>query len=273
MNTNQPRLTTKKLEIYLKKPMTAKAIAEKLGFKSVTELEKAMEKAFSAQAYEYYRSRLAKKASSKKSSKRKPIVVVPEPEFVESQQEDTKPSLEELRHLEESQQTATIESEVAVKAIRQHAKENLNSIQTLKSKIDGWQVLINQACAEVDSLENQAINILAEHEVALADLHEKQKTLQEIRDELAERTVIFILVDGKSEIDAEMDGSPFELTFGDWHTIYHEILSHDLEAFGDLRVSEMIQVAKILSLPDDAEYDITFASDDMEELYKSMKVS
>ena len=272
MNTNQPRVTAKKLEVYLKQPKTAKEIAEKLGFKSVKELDEAMKKTFPSQRYEYYRSRLAKKTSGKRSSKKQTAEPVPEPKFVEPQTEDTRPTLEELRHLEEAQQAVTIESEVAVKAIRQRARENLKSIQALKDKVDGWLVLINEAQAEIETLENESIDILADHEQALADLHEKQKTLKEIRDEIEERSVIFILVDGKAGIDAEMDGKPFELTFGDWHTIYHNILSRDPEELGNLRVSDMIQVARVLSLPD-AVYDITFESDDMEELYKSMKVS
>ena len=272
MNTNRPRLTTKKLEVYLKQPITAKDIAKKLGFKSIKDLEKAMEKEFSAQAYEYYRSRLDKKSSSKKSSKKKTSVEVPEPEFVEPKEENTRPTLEELRHLEEVHQTETIESEVAVKAIRQRAKENLKSIQAIKDKIDGWQVLIDKALAEIDTLEDQAIDILTEHEVALAKLHENQKTLKKIRDELEERSVIFILVDGKSKVDAEMDGKPFDLVFGNWHPIYEDILSQNLEVLSFLSASDIIQVAKLLSLPD-AAYDITFESDDMEKLYKSMKVS
>ena len=271
MNTNQPRVTAKKLEVYLKQPKTAKEIAQKLGFNSVKELDEAMKKTFPSQRYEYYRSRLAKKTSSKKSSKKKATVEVHEPEFIEPKDEDTRPTLEELRQLEEDQQAATIESEVAVKAIRQRAKENLKSIQALKDKVDGWLVLINEALAQIDTLEDQSIDILADHEEALADLHEKQKTLKEIRDEIEERSVIFILVDGKAGIDAEMDGKPFELSFGDWRSIYDDILSRDPEELGDLRVSDMIQVAKVLSLPDDAVYDITFESEHMEELYKSMR--
>ena len=271
MNTNQPRVTAKKLEVYLKQPKTAKEIAQKLGFNSVKELDEAMKKTFPSQRYEYYRSRLAKKTSSKKSSKKKTPEVVHESEFVEPKVEDTRPTLEELRQLEKVQQEVTIESEVAVKAIRQRARENLKSIQDLKTSVDEWLVLINKALSKIDTLEAQAIDILAEHEGALAELHEKQKTLKEIRDEIEERSVIFILVDGKSGIDAEMDGKPYELNFGDWHTIYHKILSRDPEELGDLRVSDMIQIAKVLSLPDDAVYDITFESDNMEELYKSMK--
>lgn len=269
MNNSQPRVTTKKLEVYLKQNLAGEEIATKLGFSSLQEMEEAMKKFFSAHAYEYYRSRLEKK-SSKKSSKKKAVSdAIQEPAYVETE-EDTRLTLEELCKLENLQQTATIDCEVAVKAIRQKARDNLKSIKDVKDKVDEWQVKINEALAEIDTLEDQAISILVEHEEALNKLHESQKSLQEIRDQIEARSVIFILVDGAAGIEAEKDNQPFELEFGDWRPIYEELIAQDPEILGDLKVSEMVLIAKVLSLPD-GNYDITFASTNMETLYESMK--
>ena len=232
-----------------------------------------MEKAFSPQVFDHYRSRL-KKSTAKKSSKKKEEPAaepIPAPEFLQEEQDETRLSLEELAKLIDLQQTATIDSEVDVKGIRQEAKENLRRISSMKSKIDEWQANINAALDEIDSLEENSIDILARHEDALNKLHENQSILQAYRSQYEGRTVVFILVDGKNEPEAEMDGKPYTLKFGDWNPVYEEIVSRSPETLGDLRFSEVIQIAKVLSLPDDMVYDITFASQDMENVYDSMR--
>ena len=272
MNTQQrSRVSAKKLEIYLKKNLTGDEIATKLGFDSSSDLDSAMKKTFSPSVYEYYRGRVNKKSSKKATSKKK---IAPTPEPVEALvEEDSRPTLEELRELEAEQQLKTVDCEVAVKAVRQRAKDNLNAIAALKEKIDEWKVMIDNGLSEITSLEDESIDILADHEDALKALHEAQDKLQSIRDQIEDRSVVFVLVDANNDFETEMDGSSVELVFGDWDPFYQSIIALGPEKLENLTIGQIVMVAKMLSLPAGQAYDITFELDEAQKLYSFMKES
>ncbi len=266
------RLTAKKLELLLKRNLTGEEIAAKLGFESFDEMDKAMESKFNSHTYEKYHTRLTKKPTRKQKAARKEAVSA-ETEEIEStekpDEETLKLTLAELRHLESIHQQAVIESENILKTIRQEARENLVAINDLKKQIDAWKTQIRGALAEINTLEDCAFDILDRHDESLKTLHERQKELEAIRQQIEERSVIFILVDSKSGIEAEMDDEPYELEFGDWQPIFNELIGLAIEVLGEFSFNQMVQVAKILSLPSDKEYDITFESEELEEFYKS----
>lgn len=272
MSTQQrTRLSTKKLEVYLKQNLTGEEIAKRLGFDSLLDLDSAMEKSFSSSAYTHYHGRLSKKTSKKVVAKKKSAVEPePKPAFVEEEQ-SSRPTLEELRQQEKEQQLVTVEREVAVKDIRQRARENLQAIHDLKEKIDGWKKMIDEGLSEIGTLEDEAINILADHEEALKVLHEEQEKLQSIRDQIENRTIIFVLVGAGNDYDTEMDGSPFELTFGEWEPVYQQIISLGTEMLESLTIGQIIMVAKMLTLPKDQEYDITFELEEAQKLFSYMR--
>ena len=272
MSTQQrTRLSTKKLEVYLKQNITGEEIAQRLGFDSLLDLDSAMEKTFSSSAYNYYHGRLSKKTAKKVVAKKKSAAESePKPAFVEEEQV-SRPTLDELRQQEKEQQLVTVEREVAVKAVRQRARENLQAIHDLKEKIDGWKKMIDEGLSEIDTLEDEAINILADHEEALNALHKEQEKLQNIRDQIEDRTVIFVLVGAGNDYETEIDGSPIELTFGEWESLYQEIISLGTEMLESLTIGQIIMVAKMLTLPNDQEYDITFELGEAQKLYSHMK--
>ena len=273
-------VTTRQLEIYLKRGFAAEELATKLGFDSPGSLYQAMKRSFSNSTYGrlYKRiqenTRKKEKQEKRRSGRKEPENgALPVTQVTEEKVDDSRIPLAELLAQEKAQQIATADQEVVLKGVTQEYRELLGEVSITKTLILAMQQKIHEAIGKAADLESRAEGILSKHSDELKKLHEEQAKLEALRSEIRVRTIVSVFV-YEETIEAEQDGNPFELKYGNWEKLYKDLIGKEIdELFDNLTFKQIRLLAKILSLSTDEVYEISFESEEVEKVYDSLRES
>lgn len=280
-----PNITSKDMNIYIKRGYGTVDISKKIGIVP-EELEKLLDVAFNSATAKGYKRRIHKNDNKKKVEKTtvaetevslestgkevdslSEMVVVANDDTVASV--DT---LDALKVAEREQQERTVQQEMRVNEQNRLFREKMKEVGEREQECILYQKKIDQIEEAIERLSSELEAIRVCHNEQLDLLHEEQAKLDKIRKEILEKSIVYVFVSGSdSTITAERGEKPFELQIGNWQEVRERLEQEFFELVADLSLKQIIQLAKILSLSKEEEYDFTFDKEEVEIAYITVK--
>ena len=279
------KLNAKSLEVLIKRKLGSAEIAEEFGVPEEKLPDLIHQVINNVVAADSYIRKISKNDSRKKREKKgkdmgEETTIPVETEVTEEDNLDSEESemmseetysLDELKELEQEQRYRTAGQEVRVKETIQEYRGILTAVTEKVKEVAELTKKINEAKGFVDKLETDAILILEKHDAELELLHQEQRKLKEIQDEIMKRTKVVLLVYEDGTIGVEGPFGEDEL-FINWKESMSEIMEEYDEVVENLTLKQIKQIAKLISVPYSADYtyEFSFDSEEMESIFKTL---